>query len=178
MEGTEEGGQGEGGVFAVGHGEDHGVVAVGVGGGCGEVVDDVDAVFTGGDGCGGPGVVDVDGEVVFFEGFHDVDHFGVAHVGAVFLEGEAEDKDTAAKHLDAFAEHVFDYLVGYVGAHGVVHAAAGEDYLGVVAVALGALGEVEGVDADAVSADESRTEGQEVPFRGCRLEHGLGVDAH
>ena len=177
MEGTEEGGEGEGGVFAVGHGEDHGVVAVGVGGWLGKGVDDVDAVFTGGDGCGGPGVVDVDGEVVFFEGFHDVDHFGVAHVGAVFLEGEAEDKDTAAKHLDAFAEHVFDYLVGYVGAHGVVHAAAGEDYLGVVAVALGALGEVEGVDADAVAAYEAGTERQEVPFRGCCLEHGLGVDA-
>ena len=63
VEGTEEGGQREGGVFAMGHGEDHGVVAVGVGGWLGKGVDDVDAVFTGGNGGGGPGVVDVDGEV-------------------------------------------------------------------------------------------------------------------
>lgn len=178
VERAEEGGEVEGGVVAVGDGEDDGVVAVGVGGGRGKVGEDVDAVFAAGYRGGCPRVMDVDGEVVLGEGAVYVDYLGVADVGAVFLEGEAEDEDAGVEYLDAFAEHEFYDLVGNVGAHGVVHPASGEDYFGVVAVALGALGEVVGVDTDAVSADESGTEGEEVPFRGCRLEHVHGVDAH
>ncbi len=35
-----------------------------------------------------PGVVNVDLGVAALQGFDDVDHFGVAHVGAVFFEGD------------------------------------------------------------------------------------------
>lgn len=87
----------------------------------------------------GPGVVDCDVEVVLFEGFDDVDYLGVAHVGAVFLEGETEDDDMAAEHLNAFFEHELDYSVGNIGSHTIVHAATCEDNLRVVAIALCAL---------------------------------------
>lgn len=125
----------------------------------GELVDDGETIFTF-DGCGvGPGIVDGDVEVVFFECFDDVDNLGVAHVGAVLFECKAEDYDVAVEHLDTFFEHEFDDAVGYISAHAVVHAAAGEDYLRVVTVALGALGEIIGIDTDTVATDESGLEG-------------------
>ncbi len=143
-----------------------------------ELVHDFDAVFAANGFGVRPRVVDGDVEVVFHQCLVYVDDFGVAHVGAVFLEGKAEDEDVAAEHLDAFLEHELDYAVGHVGAHAVVHAAAGEDDFGVVAVALGALGEVVRVDAYAVAADESGLEGQEVPFGRGGFENVLRVDAH
>ena len=69
----------------------------------------------------------------------------------------------AAEYLYAFLEHQFDGLIGNIFAHAVVHAASGKNDLGIIAVALCALGEV-GVDADAVSSDQTRLERQEVPF--------------
>lgn len=125
-----------------------------------------------------PGVEDGDVEVILFEGLDDVDDLGVAHVGAVLFESEAEDEDVAVEYLYAFLEHEFDDAVGNVGAHAVVHAASGEDDFGVVAVALGTLGEIVGIDADAVASDESGLEGEEVPLGRCCLEDVVGVDAH
>lgn len=172
--GVEDGGDVEAFEFLVGYGGDAGVELVAGG----EFVGHAEAVFALYGGGVGPGVVDGYVEVVFLEGFDDVDDFGVAYIGAVFLEGEAQDEDMTAEHLDAFLEHELDDAVGHVGAHAVVHASAGEDDFGVVAVALGALGQVVGVDADAVSADESGLEGQEVPLGGCGFEDVGGVDAH
>ena len=63
-----------------------------------------------------------------------------------------------------FLEHVLDDTVGNVCAHAVVHASSGENDLRVVAVALGTLGEIVGVDTDAVATDKSGLEGQEVPL--------------
>lgn len=171
---VEDGGDVEAFEFLVGHGGDAGVELLAGG----EFVDYFEAVFAAHGFGVGPGIEDGDGEVVLMQGLDDVDDFGVAHVGAVFLEGEAQHEDVAAEHLDAFLEHELDDAVGHVGAHAVVHASAGEDDFGVVAVALGALGQVVGVDADAVSADESGLEGQEVPLGGCGFEDVGGVDAH
>ena len=158
--GGEVGGDVEALEFAVGYGGDGGVEFAVVG----ELVDYFEAIFAANGFGVGPGVVDGDVEVVFLQGFDDVNDFGVANVGAVFFEGEAEHEDVAAEYLDAFFEHEFDDAVGNVGAHAVVHAAAGQDDFGVVAVALGALGEVVGVNANAVAADEAGFEGEEVPF--------------
>ena len=130
----------------------------------GKFIDYVEAIFALDGGGIGPRVEDCHVEVVFLEGFDDVDDFGVAYVGAVFLEGEAQDEDMTAEHLDAFLEHELDDAVGHVGAHAVVHASAGEDDFGVVAVALGALGEIIGIDTDTVATDESGFEGQEGPL--------------
>lgn len=130
----------------------------------GEFVDNVEAVFVT-HGCRVcPGVKDSDVEVILFEGFDDVYDLGVAHVGAVLLEGEAEDNDMATEYLNAFLEHEFDNSVGNVSAHTIVHAATGEDDFGVVAVALCALCKVVGIDTDAVTSNESGFERQEVPL--------------
>ena len=88
----------------------------------------------------GPRVVDCNLEIVFLESSTDVDNLGVTYVGTIFLEGEAENEDVGVKYLQAFFQHELHGLTGYVLAHTVVHASAGEDDLGVVAVPLGALG--------------------------------------
>lgn len=130
----------------------------------GEFVDNFEAVFVFHCGWICPGVEDGDVEVVFLEGFDDVDDLGVAYVGAVLLESEAKDNDVAAEYLYSFFKHEFDDAVGYVCTHAVVHAPSGENDFGVVAISLGALREIVGVDAYAVAAYESRLERKEVPF--------------
>ena len=133
--GFEEGADVEAFEFAMGDGCNSGVEFL-TGG---KFVDYSETVLALGGGRIGPGVVDSDVEVILFEGLDDVDDLGVAHVGAVFFKGEAEDEDVAVEYLDAFLEHEFDDAVGNVGAHAVVHAATGQDDFGVVAVALGTL---------------------------------------
>ena len=124
-----------------------------------------------------PGVVNIDADAVLAQGVNDVHHPGVAQVGAVFLEGQAEDEDAAVADADAALEHQLDQGLGDVGAHAVVDAPAGEDDLGVVANGNGLVGEVVGVDADAVAADQAGAEGQEVPFAAGGFQHFQGVDA-
>jgi len=102
---------------------------------------------------------------------------GVAQVGAVFLEGEAEDDDFGAFHRTAVVDHAFHGLLRDVGGHAVVDLAAGEDDLRVVTEHLGFMGEVIGVDADAVAADQAGTERQEVPLGAGGLQDFEGVDA-
>ncbi len=102
--GLAQGAQGGGAHFAelaVGDGEDEGVVGAGR---CpplpqplprqeGGVIrprqrhQTVEPIFVLGLGAVNPGVIDVDGDVVFAQGGDDVDDAGVAQVGAVFLEG-------------------------------------------------------------------------------------------
>ncbi len=159
--------------LAVGYGGDDGVELL-----VGQFVDDTDAVLPLDDLRDGPGVIDGDVEVVLLERTVDVDDLGVAHVGAILLEGESQDQDVGVEDLDALLEHQLDGLRGDIFAHAVVDAAAGEDDLGVVAVALGALGEVVGVHADAVAADEARAEGEEVPLGARGFQDVQGVDAH
>lgn len=151
----EEGGDVEAFEFAMGDGCNSGVEFL-TGG---KFVDYSETVLALDGGRIGPGVVNSDVEIIFFESFDDVDNLGVAHVGAVLFECKAEDYDVAVEHLDAFLEHELDDAVGYISAHAVVHAAAGEDYLRVVTVALGALGEIIGIDTDTVATDESGLEG-------------------
>ena len=143
-----------------------------------QLVDNFKAIFTFYGLRISPRVEDGDVEIVLAEGFDNVNHLGVSHIGAVLLEGEAEDDDVAAEYLDALLEHELDDAVRHVGAHAVVHAASGKDYLRVVAVALSTLCQVIRIHADAVSADQSRLERQEIPFRGGCGKHILRVDAH
>ena len=119
----------------VGDGEDGCVELV-----CGQFVGDFDAVLVPYYVRIGPGVVYRDVDIVLLQGPVDVYDLGVAHVRAVLLESEAEDEDVGVKYLKAFLEHQLYCLGGDVLAHSVVHAAACEDDLGVVAVPLGALG--------------------------------------
>jgi hypothetical protein len=135
------------------------------------------AVFVLGLGRVDPRVVDVDLRVVASQFAHDVDHLGVAHVGAAFLEGEAQHQDARADDVDGLLQHQLDHLPGDVAAHAVVDAPAGEDDFGVVADFLRLVGQVVGIDADAVATDEAGAEGQEVPLGAGGFEHVQGVDA-
>ena len=72
------------------HGEDDRIVGVGLR----FVFERSDLVFVLRFGNVDPRIVDVDLGVVAGEFAHDVDHLGVAQVGAAFLEGEAEDEDS------------------------------------------------------------------------------------
>ena len=124
-----------------------------------------------------PGVVNVDPNAVLAHGVNDVHHPVVAQVGAVFLEGQAEDEDAAVADADAALQHELDHGLGDVGAHAVVDAPTGEDDLGVIADGDGLVGEVVGVDADAVATHQAGAKGQEVPVAAGGFEHFQGVDA-
>src|SRR6056297_2433064 len=160
----------EGAEFVVGDGEGYGVVGV-VGRGFGQVQAVFVFCFFG----VGPGVVDVDFEVVVLERLDDVDDSGVSEVGAVFLEGQAQDQDFCAGAVDALPGHQLDQFAGDVGAHAVVGAAAGQDHLRVEADVLGLVGQVVRIHADAVAADQAGAERQEVPLGAGGFEYRAGV---
>ena len=94
-------------------------------------------------------------------------------VGAVFLEGQPQDQDARTIHVDASLQHRLHQLAGHIGAHAVIDTAPCKDHLRVVAHRLGLMGQVVGVHANAVPADETWPEGQEVPLGACGLQHGL-----
>ena len=126
----------------------------------------------------GPGVVDVDLGAVLLEFVDDVDHSGVADVGAVLFESDAEDEHFRPFDFVVAGNHEFHHFGGDIFAHVVVEAAPCEDNFRVVTVLLGFLGEVVGVNADTVAADEAGFEGEEVPFCGGSGKHFVGVDPH
>lgn len=144
---------------------------------CGQFVGDFDAVFMPYYFRIGPRVVNRDMDIVLLQCPVDVYDLGVAHIRAVLLESESEDEDVGVKYLKAFLEHQLYCLGGDVLAHTVVHAAACEDDLGVVAVPLGALCQIVGVYTYAVTTHQTGLERQEVPFRGGCLQYVLSVDA-
>jgi len=62
--------------------------------------------------------------------------------------------------------------------HGVVDGTSGEDDLGVVAELLGLVDEVIGVDGDAVAANQTRREPDEVPLGRGGVDDCPGVESH
>ena len=168
-----DGGRSHGDELPMRHGEDDGVVGPGVG----QRRQTIEPVFVLGLRPIDPGVINIDADAVLPQGVDDVHYLGVAQVGAVFLKGQAQDQDAAVTDADAALEHELDHGLRHMGAHAVVDAPAGEDDLGVMADGDGLVGEVVGVDADAVAADQARAEGQEVPFAAGGLQDLQGVDA-
>ena len=125
-----------------------------------------------------PGVIDRDVVRVFLEGVVDVHDLGVADVGAVLLEGDAQDEDPRILHQHALLVHALDGLVRHVGAHAVIEPAGVAHDPGEHAVHLRLLDEVIRVHGDAVTAHEAGAELDEVPLGGGRLDDVVGVDAH
>ncbi len=107
----------------------------------------------------------------------DVDDSGVADVRNILLEGPTEDQDPGTLHGVLGGDEVFDRLLGYVFAHRVVDASAGEDHFGVVAQALRLEGQVVWVHSDAMATDQSGAEGEEIPLGSSGLQDGEGVDS-
>lgn len=137
-----------------------------------------DSVFVFSFGCGYPRVIYIDLDVVFAQLFYDIDNLSVTQIGAVFLEGQPHDQYLGSVYMDALFHHAFDQLGHNIGSHAVVQAATGEDDFWMVADGLGFMGQVVGVNADAVTADQAWTEWQEVPFGTGSLQDSLGVDTH
>jgi len=123
------------------------------------------------------GVVHVHVHVVAAQRAHDVQHLGVAQVGAVFFEGKAQHEHARTYGVHAALQHELDGLVSHIGAHGVVDAAPGEDDLRVIARFFGFVGEVVWIDSNTVPAHEAGSERQKVPLGACRFEHFLRVYA-
>ncbi len=95
---------------------------------------------------------------------------GIANVRAVFLESEAQQIHPCSRDLFAIRDHVLHGLLGNVDSHAVVDTPARQNDLWVVADLFRFVSEIVGIDADAVSAHQSRAKGQEVPFGPGRLQ--------
>ena len=90
---------------------------------------------------------------------HEIGHLGVARIGHVLLEGEAHHQHAGAIDALLALEHGLDHVVGDIGRHAVIDAAAGEDHLRMEADRFRLVGQVVGIDADAVAADEAGAKG-------------------
>src|SRR6185437_10364219 len=101
----------------------------------------------------------------------DVDDLRIAEIRHVLLEGQAQHEDLGfpiEPRIDALRD---------IGAHPVIDPAAGEDDLRLVADFDRAMREIEGIDADAVAADQSRRKAQEIPFGAGGVEHVMRLEA-
>jgi len=156
------------------HGKDDGVVAI-AGGVFGE---DIDAVFVFYFFGICPGVVDVNINAKGLEFVVDVDGAGVADIGTVFLEGDAEHQGFGSPDGFAGFEHELDHFASHISSHAIVESATGQDDLGVVAHLLCFLREIIRIHAYTMAANQSGAEGKEVPFGARSFEHLEGVDAH
>ena len=119
-------------------------------------------------------VMGLDGNAEALESVNDIEHFRIADIGHVFLEGEAENGDgrvgaaIGKEHADAFLRDA--------GTYSIIGAATGENDLRMATGFFSPVGEIIGVDAYAMSADEAGAEGQEVPFGASGLQNVDRVD--
>ena len=75
-----------------------------------------------------------------------------------------------------FLQHQPDDVAGRIARHVVVDASPGKDHLRVVADLFGLVGQIVGVDADAMPADHARTEGEKIPLAARCLENLERID--
>jgi hypothetical protein len=69
-----------------------------------------------------------------------------------------------ARDINTILKHAANDVASRITRHVVVDAPSGQDDLGVIANFLGLMSEVVGIDPDAVAADHTGAERQEVPF--------------
>ncbi len=103
----------------------------------------------------GPGIKDCDIVGVFQKSVIDVNNLGVADIGAIFLESDAQNKNIGILYLHAFKVHGLDGLVGHIATHAVVKAAGREHHAWQNAIDLCFLNQIIGVDRNAVTADQT-----------------------
>ena len=107
-----------------------------------------------------------------------VDDFRISRVGAIFFKRKAENRNLCVFYRDIRLYKIFNGVFGYIFAHIVVYASAGENNLAVIAHFLGLVCKVIGVNAYAVSADKPGIEFEEIPLCACRLQNGFCIYAH
>ena len=113
--------------------------------------------------------MDVRFDAACFQHRNHAGHLRVANVRHVLLERDSEHEDRPVRGLQAVSD-----LLDDEGPHRVVGTAAGEDDLRVVADLRRAMGQIVGIDADAVAPDQARREVQEVPLGAGGIEHVVG----
>src|SRR6266478_290513 len=106
----------------------------------------------------------------FAQARDDIWDAAVAQIGYILLEGDADNADLGALHGPLRRDQQLDETLRYKVAHAVINATAGKYYLRIITGRLGAGGKVIRVDTDAVSANQTRLERQEIPFRAGRLQ--------
>ena len=70
------------------------------------------------------------------------------------------------------------HCIGNIAAHTIIDAPSRLDQLGVKAEILCLIDKIVGIDADAVSADQSRGEAQRIPLRIHRIDDLARIDIH
>ncbi len=106
----------------------------------------------------------------------DIFHTGVAQIRTVLLEGEAEHRHPGACHRMAAAHQLLDGLFGNELAHTVVGLAPAKHHLRMIACTFRLVGQVVGVDTDAVTSHQAGPEWQEIPLGARRLQHIQRID--
>src|ERR1051325_1105808 len=116
-------------------------------------------------------VVHINVDTVALQLADHVDYARISQIRYVLLERQSEHVDLRALDLAAAGDHLFYRLLGDVLAHVVVDAPAGEDDLRVIADHFRLVRQVIRIDADAVSADQTGTKREKVPFGSRRLQY-------
>src|SRR5262245_44275496 len=93
-----------------------------------------------------------------------IHHFRIAQVWQVLLEVQAQhQRAPRAVERIAWLVTVHDPFSDMV-AHSIIDTPPGENDLGMMAQRLGTMGQIEGIDTDAMTADEAWAEIEKVPF--------------
>jgi len=102
----------------------------------------------------------------------------IAQIGDVFLKRQAQNRDAGFFDLKVRGDEHLDGFLSDVFSHIVVDPPSRKDHFRTVADAFRFVGQVVGVDADAVPAYEAGAEVEEVPLGSRRLQHFQRIDAH
>ena len=90
--------------------------------------------------------------------FVDINDLGIASVGAILLKSEAQNGNLGGLDGDIGLDELFHQVLCAVFAHAVIDAAACGDDLAAVAQLGCLIGQVIGVNTDAVTADQTGLE--------------------
>ncbi len=137
----------------------------------------------------GERVIDNGFDHIFVEFADDIDDFGITDIADIFFESQAEQStrlplscgsrvfaDILSAHFRALdrladSDQLFHGIFGDELAHIIVDSAPGKNDFGVVTDLFGLVGEVVGVDADAVPADQAGEKLEEIPFGAGGAQH-------
>lgn len=157
----------------MGHRQDHGVVATRPG-----LLDQRQVIFPFGGLRFHPGIVDIHLGAVDTQGVDQIDDPGIAYIRAILLEGQTHHQQTRPLNRNFCADHQAYDIAGNIFAHPVIDPAAGQNHIRMMAHRLGLVGQIVGIDADAVPTHQARAKVKEIPLGGRGVKHIGGIDTH
>src|SRR6056300_1690060 len=78
--------------------------------------------------------------------------------------------------MKPLAQHGFYQFIGYVNSHIRVDAATGQNHIGNIPNGLRAIGQIVGINANTMAADQTWSERQEVPLSARCLQDFFSID--